>query len=354
MTKMFDYESNGIVELMTVPAEERGAQWLMDALQNAIMLELATLPPYLCGLWSIKDSPDSTGVAAAINEIVFDEMSHLGLVCNMLTTIGGTPRLADENVVPKYPGPLPGGVRHGLTVYLSGLTKNSIAMYSKIEQPEDSVVQSRDSSAPEDQVSIGAFYSDILNVFANNSHLIRGTRQVVMDMSFAGKGNSVVALTSLSEVEGAIKIIKEQGEGTSASPDNPFPGEPGELAHFYVFREIHEGRRLIETPAGPNRFDFVGDEIPMPDAFPMGMVPEGGWAGGPRELLERFNTNYSSLLRLLEQAWQAEEPSQAEDLLFQAVDNMSSLRGIARELMGVRVSPDSDATYGPEFRYVDA
>lgn len=55
------------------------------------------------------------------------------LVCNMPTTVGGTPRLADSSVVPKYPGPLPGGVRPGLTVEFRGLSKDSVDMYSRSE-----------------------------------------------------------------------------------------------------------------------------------------------------------------------------------------------------------------------------
>ncbi|MEJ8641335.1 ferritin-like domain-containing protein [Streptomyces sp. MS1.HAVA.3] len=105
MTTLLAYRSNRIVELMAEPAEGRGADWLKDALQQALMLELATLPPYLCGLWSIKDP--SEVAAEAIRRIVFDEMSHLGLACNLLTTIGGVPRLADERTVPKYPARCP-------------------------------------------------------------------------------------------------------------------------------------------------------------------------------------------------------------------------------------------------------
>ena len=40
----------------------------------------------------------------------------MGLACNMLTTIGGTPQINTPAAVPKYPGHLPGGVRPHLTV----------------------------------------------------------------------------------------------------------------------------------------------------------------------------------------------------------------------------------------------
>ncbi|MFD9499908.1 ferritin-like domain-containing protein [Streptomyces sp. NPDC060035] len=53
MTTPLDYESNKIVILIDESAEERNAQWLKGSFQQAVLLELATIPPYLCGLWSI-------------------------------------------------------------------------------------------------------------------------------------------------------------------------------------------------------------------------------------------------------------------------------------------------------------
>ncbi|MDQ0847391.1 hypothetical protein QFZ68_007154 [Streptomyces sp. V1I6] len=350
------YESNMIVELMAVPDEEHDELWLKNALQQATMLELATLPPYLCGLWSIDDSSRNSDVFTTIHEIVFDEMSHMGLVCNMLTTIGGIPRVADERLVPKYPGPLPGGVRPELSVSLTGLTKQSLDMYSQIEKPDDPVVEDR-----EVHTSIGAFYTAILEAFRNHQNLISGTRQVTRRMSSHGKGNDVVALRSFDDVEAAIKIIKEQGEGTAASPENPFPGHPGELAHFYSFREIFHGRKLIVVSKDPKKFDFQGAEIPMPRTFPMGTVPRGGWAEGGlpvssevRKLLDTFNDHYSSLLRFLEQAWQAEQASTAGQLLNKAVGEMRELQEPAQQLMQIPLPDGSGKTYGPEFRYVEA
>ncbi|MEV7816090.1 ferritin-like domain-containing protein [Streptomyces flaveolus] len=50
----------------------------------------------------------------------------------------------------------------------------------------------------------------------------------------------------------AIGVIKEQGEGTSASPENAHPGEAHELAHFYAFRAIYHGHKLA-GPVGVRR-----------------------------------------------------------------------------------------------------
>ncbi|MEU1193444.1 ferritin-like protein [Streptomyces sp. NPDC005859] len=345
-----------IVELMQIPAEAHDEVWLKNALQQAVMLELATLPPYLCGLWSIEDPDQAPDVFAAIQEVVFDEMSHLGLVCNMLTTIGGVPRIADESVVPKYPGPLPGGVRPELSVSLTGLTREALDMYSQIERPDAPAIESG-----EVHTSIGAFYTEILEAFRSQQGLIKGARQVTRNMSSHGKGNDVLALTSLDDVEAAVKIIKEQGEGTAVSPENPFPGKPGELAHFYCFREIFHGRKLIQVSEDPRRFDFQGDKIPMPRTLPMATVPAGGWDQGRvpvpvevKELLKEFNRRYTSLLRFLEGAWQADQPSEAAQLLNKSIGQMFQLQETAQQLMRIPLPDGSGKNYGPEFRYIEA
>lgn len=344
-------QGNRIVELMRVPPEQHDAQWLREALQQAVLLELATLPPYLCGMWSINANSQNR-VFRTLRTIVFDEMSHLGIACNLLTTIGGTPRLADETLVPAYPGPLPGGVRPELTVFLSGLTTYSVEMYASIEEPDDPVGQ---AAGPQDShTSIGAFYTAILDALCAQPKLITGNRQVVRDMEHHGSGNSLVPLDTLDAVKTAVTVIKEQGEGTSASPENPHPNAAGsgELAHYYAFRKILRAHELIDPPVGPDQWDFP--------TLPMGVVPAGGWPrtgpAGPLPIevtgpLDKVNRAYSDMLRLLEQAWQQDDQDQAAELLDDAVRKMLALRPPARELMRLPLPDGSGKTYGPEFRY---
>jgi hypothetical protein len=125
---------------MQVPTDQHDLQWLKQSLQAAIELELSTLPPYLCCLWSIK-SQDGPAYDL-IDSVVLEEMLHLGLACNMLTGIGATPEIVTEYQAITYPGPLPGGVRPTLSVFLSGLSKTSFEMYMQIEYPETGPVAS--------------------------------------------------------------------------------------------------------------------------------------------------------------------------------------------------------------------
>ncbi|MFF1905281.1 ferritin-like protein [Kitasatospora sp. NPDC058218] len=347
MTTVLDYRSDAIVQLMSMPEEEWTEQELKDALQRAIMLELSTIPPYAGALWSITSQDDDEPVRRTVREIVFDEMSHFGLVCNMLTTIGGHVVLTDPATVPKYPGPLPGGVNPKLTVRLGGLTRESAALFAAIEKPENPLAYAGDGT------SIGAFYQRIANVFPTFAHLITGHRQVKFPLSGHGTGNDIVAMKTIDDVLKAIEIIKSQGEGTDVSPENPFPGSEGELAHYYAFKEIAEGRRLVLNPT-TKCWEFTGDPVPLPDTAPSAAVPAGGWANDPENtpdeptaaLLHTFNEDYTAMLRALEAAWESGASVGA------AIGHMSAMRETARQIMDVRLPASPRFTYGPEFLFV--
>ena len=88
-----------ILDLMGVAPSGRNDKWLLQALQCAVDLEFATIPPYLCGTWSVIDESDP--VRGYIDDIVLQEMLHMGLACNMLATLGGVPDI--KGTAPAYP-----------------------------------------------------------------------------------------------------------------------------------------------------------------------------------------------------------------------------------------------------------
>ncbi|MGW4891253.1 ferritin-like domain-containing protein [Kitasatospora sp. NPDC004240] len=349
-TGILDYRSDAIVQLMNIAEEDWTEQELKEALQRAIMLELSTIPPYATALWSITDPDNSKPVRHTIREIVFDEMSHFGLVCNMLTTIGGTVVLTDPATVPKYPGQLPGGVNPGLEVFLSGLTRDSACLFADIEKPEHPLAFAEDGN------TIGAFYQRIADVFPNFAHLITGERQVEFPLgSSHGAGNDIVAMNTIDDVLAAIHVIQTQGEGTDASPENPFPGAPGELAHYYAFKEIAVGKKLVRDPQ-TGKFDFNGPDVPLPDTSPVGRVPAGGWANSPGNepdqttaaLLQEFNQHYSDMLRSLQDAWGAGGAGE----IGPAIGAMGLMRRAAQKINGIKLPADPRFTYGPEWLFV--
>src|SRR2546425_615873 len=75
-------------------------------LQVAVELEAATLPPYLCALYSIKDGHNQVA-AGIIRSVLIEEMLHLALAANVLNAIGGYVRLNHTFIAPRYPVTLP-------------------------------------------------------------------------------------------------------------------------------------------------------------------------------------------------------------------------------------------------------
>lgn len=320
-----------VARLLAVPEAGRGVGWLRKALQVAVALELATIPPYLCGWWSVKDRRSEA--ARLIRRIIGDEMYHLGVVCNLLVAVGGRPRI--KRAAPTYPGPLPGGVRAGVNVYLSGLTKPFVHdVMMAIEAPEAPLARSADGSP-----TIGAFYDDLLKAFHSTAPELTTQGQLSAHVTT----DVLKPVKTLDDVERSIGIIREQGEGTTSSPAVAFGDD--HPAHYYAFAEIYHGRRLRKDRGS---WQFTGAPVPFPATRPMGRVPAGGWHRPPapvRRRLIEFNTAYTAVLDTLDMAWDSDGPGSLDV----AVRAMRRMETSALELMEIPI-PDTDQTYGPSFR----
>lgn len=326
-----------VAELMDKAADQWTIQELAAALQTAVELEVSTLPPYFCGFWSVTDP--TAEAAQLIKSVQGEEMLHLGLVCNMLVALGPdySPQLV--STMPTYPGPLPGGVRPGLTVCLGGLTLERVSdVYMQIEYPEDGPVAA-DADAPP---TIGSFYDAIAIAFYALVPSLDTSRQLTQDEV------GVFVMNSLADVLRAIGEIKEQGEGTSQSPDAVDFG--GELAHYYRFGEIYNGKKLEQGPDG--KWAYTGADVPFPDVYPMAEVPSGGWqdaAPDVRSQLDEFNKTFTQLLTDLEAAW---APGGGSDKLDDAIGDMVALAQLGPPLMQIPLPPPATGNYGPEWRVV--
>ncbi len=335
-----------IVHMMAVAPENRDIEWLRKSLQAAIELELSTLPPYLCAMWSIKDaSAGSPGglVYKLIDSVVKQEMTHMGLACNMLTGIGGTPEIAAgyaNNI--NYPGPLPGGVRPELIVYLSGLTKPYVHdVFMEIEFPEKGPLAL--AVVPgETFPTIGAFYDAIQDAFTQLSPPISPARQLTSHLV------GVAPILNLMDVNNAISIIKSQGEGSSTSPED---GQGDDLAHYYRFAELYVGTTLVATAGGG--FAFSGPTLPFPDTQTMAPIPKGGYLDVPGEvaaLLRIFNNLFSDMLDNLDTAWHDGDQTS----LRAGVAKMRQLEAAATNIMVKRLPKAVNGFYGPDFQYIPA
>jgi len=329
--------STSMVDFLQIPTANCTLDDLKMGLQAAVELELSTLPPYLCGMWSIKSGTGN--VYNLIRSVVIEEMLHMGLACNMLTAIGGNPTI-DKSTMPTYPGGLPGGVIPGLTVSLAGLSKDQIKnIYMEIEYPENGPIDPDDASKlPRENNTIGQFYDHILAAFQALNPTFTGSNQNTDPRLSSG----LFAINNLSDVAIAINTIKDQGEGTSTSPED---GEPGdELAHFYTFSEIYHGHKLVQQDGV---WQFTGEAIEFPVVYPIPEIPHGGYpdaASDVREALDAFNTKFSTLLSQLQSAWGAGGKADLQ----QAIGTMFALKGLATAIMAFEL-PDGSGVYGPEF-----
>ncbi|MBV8187935.1 MAG: ferritin-like protein [Alphaproteobacteria bacterium] len=325
-----------MAQLMRVPAPEHDKDWVHDAVQTAIKLEFATIPPYLAALWSIKDP--AAPAARSILEIVLEEMLHMATMCNVLAAIGGTPRLNAPGAVPLYPCALPGGVHPGLEVGLQGFSREAVRTFMAIELPE--FRPSAPAATKNTFQTIGAFYTAIEETLSRLDPALAPEKQL---SGYLG----LKKVTKLDDVIQAIRLIKHQGEGSERSPEDTGPGD---LSHYYRFGEIYHGRRLVKEPVNGNWL-YEGPSLPPTDAWPVAAVPLGGYqradvSRATWDLLATFDREFTSMLDQLNRAWE----TGSQDSFDEAVSTMSfGLSDPAVALMKTPI-PSGQGNYGPCFR----
>lgn len=310
---------------------------LVEMLVAAAQLEFATIPPYLCALWSIEDELDPA--AESIREVVQEEMLHLALVCNLLAALGERPRLLEW--APQYPTPLPGDVHIGLEVKLQGLNKAALADFIRIESPEklpDNVEREQEDPHWEGGRTIGALYDSILAAFRHLRPELKTEFQVTGPLSWR-------SIATLTDVEWAIQTIQHQGEGAVLGP---LDSSRSDLAHYYRFLELWKEKRL-KFEKSERHFYWRG-KLPFPKCRPMAPVPNGGYG---RELspnvaqhLKQFDKAYEGMLIELENAW---SETAGQGALIRAYALMFELGKHARPLMNIHISGTTGPTYGPLF-----
>lgn len=347
-------------------------QGLQDALQSAIELEHSTIPTYLYAYFSINFAPrfstDPQSTNYAINEVlwsvVYEEMLHMGLACNLLNAIGGSPQINKEGFVPAYPGPLPCGVESGLIVPLAPFSKDLVKnVFMEIEEPEYLLPPGST------EVTIGVFYSAIAQSLATfNQNFLNGTgpnifvgdpaRQIDFNPIFYAK-NLPGPVRDFETAMAAITLIVDQGEGTSKSPMEPDPLESTEpLAHYYRFYETYHGQTIVPDSTSPHGWSFGPPAIPF-DSSPDGVLPmienpkEANYPAGSQVQKDchAFNQVYMQLLNRLHDGFNGNPPPSAFD--YEAKNNvmalMDNLEAAAKTLVAHKL--DDGTCAGPSFEY---
>jgi hypothetical protein len=189
---------------------------LREHLQWAIALEHATLPPYLCALYSIREGHNEDA-AEVLRSVFMEEMLHMTLAANILNAVGGEPEVDSPRMLPSYPAYLP----HSNEAFLVSLEKFSpqaLATFMKIERPEEH------EGLPEDDEfeTIGQFYEAIKVALKSlceklgERALFCGDpgRQVTGEAYYGGSG-TIIAVDGLDSALAALGEVVEQGRAFS-------------------------------------------------------------------------------------------------------------------------------------------
>jgi len=300
MRKIAEFVSAGITQLADLQA----------ALQLAMQLEFATIPPYLCAQWSIKHDPSR--VEGMIHRVASEEMTHFALAGNLLAAIGGTPTVARPEFVPVYPlHQLPGEIEQPIPIELRPLDTRQLKVFMQIEHPHFPPVAMRPKTPV---ATIGDFYNTIIAAF-------RAIEPEIDCDAYAIPIFGAPPICDLSSAIDALERIKSEGEGLEDSPEQP-SSQGTALAHYYTFKEIYKQKKLIRRN---DEWVFEGDPITRP------LVDDFRRPTSSCRKCAAFNETFSDLLRNLEEAWTAGRPLD--------IAGMFTLKLAGRELIRSGIRP---------------
>lgn len=345
---------------------------LHEHLQIAMQVELTTIPPYLCALYSIREGTNAMSTRL-IQSVVMEEMLHMMMVANIINALGFRPMI-DGSIVSKYPCPLiPDKVKSdkqvttfakeasekALTVRLLKFSEEAIDIFIKIEKPARVLPLPNDAKFH----SIGQFYAALLDAITKlekdaqtkNETIFNGDRKKqITQNQYYGAGGNLVEVTDLASATRAIDEIVGQGEGIDEAigdGDEGTFGDKIELAHFFRFNEIKHGRKYQNidkpklAPTG-DRFD-----VDWNSAYPIKEDPKmddyQSNANLKAKVLE-FNKAYTGLLKVIDKACNGEQ----EVLMEKGIPIMIQLKYMAKELMKTPVG-DSGLNATPTFEYTE-
>jgi hypothetical protein len=351
---------------MNRKSKKRGKKEKLFAwLQTAIELELATIPPYLVALLSIR-LPNNREPAELIRSVMIEEMLHLALVANVLNAVGGRPRL-DKDAIPRYPLQMKfeGKVFEDRQFWidLAPFSKAAIEIFMQIEKPQE---PQRPAGLTDEIVmidvpalTIGGFYAEIVKLLEEMEDESPGMvfvgkpeLQIKKDYYWSG-GGQIVAVHDLASAKEALDLVITQGEGAWSSGQWRAAAEfssPLQMGHYYRFSEIFYGHRYkgSDDPSKPPTGDKIN--VDYKEVYPLKKNPRSADYKSSRELRElndEFNQRYSDMLRQLQEAMNGSPKT-----LYTAImDSMHHLTPIAHKMMKTAIRPGQSTTGCPTFEW---
>lgn len=246
---------------------------LLRHLSWALTLELSTIPPYLTAMYSLKDS--TSPAYALVKDVALEEMLHLSLVCNLISSVGGQP-LFGTDTVPEYPTYIPHHAVGGPFISLQALSQAVAATtFVGIEAPTD---VRHPPPQGDDFQTIGQFYAaiedgfEVLHKELGPDLFVPDSPQLDTRNYFGGGGGRLFQVRDLKSAKKAIEQIVEQGEGArplrAGREGQPFGGR------------LHYGTRpdgtygpILGVGVAPSHFErfteLADGSVPIGEVWPM-------------------------------------------------------------------------------------
>lgn len=270
---------------------------LIGTLKIAAQLELQLIPPYLSAAFSV---PSTNEIRKLIKNIAVEEMGHLGCALNLLVALDSSKVDLQADKI-HYPTNLPGGCHPDVILDVQPFSKKLIKTFSDIEVPDQYLDPSRKELMSDH--TIGQFYARIRQAFSTLKPQLNQTRQISM-----GKNRGKFAVTkcqTIEDVETTIDRIVSQGEGSAELPfskDVDDPSSPqGELAHFFTFSEIIQGRKI--EPIGDS-WGYTGAVITPPVAYQFDYPPPEKYSIPDWEkAANEFYQHWKNIIVAIEMSW---------------------------------------------------
>ncbi|WCN04115.1 ferritin-like domain-containing protein [Streptomyces sp. M92] len=347
---------------------------LIDALCEVAELEHSLCLQYLYAAFSLKTRPDEGGLDEVQAELVREwkgqllllareEMLHLGLVLNLLASVGGVAYLRRPNFPqPERYYPL------GTIAALEPFSAKSLERFLSYELPSALLPAQQPADGPgvETRMTVGQLYERIRHVImtVEEKDLFIGSalRQVdtaavidpegVFDEDVAvGYGVEPFAIYDRSSALRAVDLIVEQGEGATESEDDSHYNRLMRIK-VQLTAELEEAARTGRTfkPARPMLDNPVVQ--PAADAEGANVISEPL----AREAAELFDAGYGLLVLMLLRFYNRVDESTAEQKRIQRVAFFPLMTMFTRPLGEIlselpALTRNSSVTAGPPFEF---
>ena len=332
---------------------------LLSALAEAAELEHDLLCMYLYSAFSLKTSlqedlscAEMTAVNAwrqTILQICFEEMTHMALVANLTTAIGGGAHFYRLDF-PIRPGYFPAE----FVLELAPFDEKSLQHFIFLERPENEPIEDAEEFTPAnkytrgnppgrlmahggDYATVGQLYESIENGIASLSAAV-GEKNLFCGAPAIQLSSKDLKIDGLEVVHdeasarAAVRLIVIQGEGARSKNDS----------HFEKFSRIADefaALRRVNPAFQPSR-PVARNPVMRKPANPEGRV----WVSEPRaaRYLDLANALYSLMLRFLVQIYSMEDRRLAarQILLQSAFSMMHALSVVAAMLTTLPASGD--------------